>query len=93
MVTSQQLNLVAVGFLNEKEARQPFVVALELLHRCTGVALAYQRRVRGAHIGTDHADVAVARAVAVGFGAALVLAQLDLDIVLGVAQLDQRKVQ
>ncbi len=45
----------------------------------------------GVEIVDGEGDVAVAVAVRVGLGAAVVQRQLDLEIVLGVAQIDQRE--
>src|SRR4051794_23722584 len=90
-VPLQDLDLVAVRVLDEEEPRHQPAVAVELLDRLRGDAGLGQAPVLAVEVVHAEGDVAVAVAVRVGLGAALVQRQLDLEVRLGVAQVDQRE--
>ena len=88
----QDLDLVAVGILHEEEASDQAVAFLEFLDIVGGNAERLDACVLGVEIVDAHADVTVAGAVRVRLGSALVERQLDLEIVLLIAEIDQREV-
>src|SRR5215813_1059812 len=90
-VPLQHLDLVAVGVLQEEEAGHQSAIAFEFLDRVGCEAELGQPRMLAVEIVDREGDIAVAAAMAVGLGLALVPGQLDLEILLGVAQIDQRE--
>src|SRR4051812_12045688 len=91
-VPLQDFDLVAVRILNEEEPCHQPAVAVKLLDRLRGDAGLGQAPVVAVEVVHAEGDVAVAVAVRVGLGAALVQGQLDLEVGLGVAQVDQREI-
>src|SRR3954466_14778779 len=90
-VPLQDLDPVAVRVLDEEEPRHQATVAVELLDRLRGDAGLGQAPVLAVEVVHAEGDVAVAVAMRVGLGTALVQGQLDLEVGLGVAQVDQRE--
>src|SRR3954453_12808943 len=90
-VPLQDLDLVAVRILNEEEPRHQPAVAVELLDRLRGDAGLGQAPVLAVEVVHAEGDMPVAVAMRVGLDAALVQGQLDLEVRLGVAQVDQRE--
>src|SRR5215510_6407568 len=90
-VPLQHLDLVAVGVLQEEEARHQAAVSVELLDRIRCQPCPDQPRMLAVEIVDREGHMAVAATVAVGLGLSLVPGQLDLEIVLGIAQIDQRE--
>src|SRR3954451_6330969 len=88
-VPLQDLDPVAVRVLDEEEARHQAAVAVKLLDRLRGDAGLGQAPVLAVEIVHAEGDVPVAVTVRVRLGAAVVRGQLDLEIGLGVAQVDQ----
>src|SRR5271165_1255268 len=92
-VPLQDLDLVAVRVLDEEETRQQLAVALEFLHLGWLMAQLDDAFALGGRVGYDNRNVPVARAVRVGLLPALVQGQLDLEVVLGVAQVRKGEVR
>ena len=87
----QDLDLVAVGILDEKELGHQRAVAMEFLDRIGIEPALDEAPVLAIDIWNGDRDMAVAVAVRIGFGAAVVPRQLDLEIVFRIAQIDQRE--
>ena len=85
----EDLDLVAVRVLDEKEAGHERAVPLELLDRVGAVAERGEAPVFPVQIVHADGQMAVAVAMGVGFGAPVVDGQFDLEIVFVVAQIDQ----
>src|SRR3954453_14034187 len=90
-VPLQDLDLVPVGILDEEEARHQPAVAVELLDRLRVDARPLEPDVLGAQVVDAESHVAVTVAQAVGLIPALVQRQLDLEVGLGIAEVDQRE--
>jgi hypothetical protein len=90
-VALEHLDLVAVGVLDEEEARHQRALAVELLDVVGIEPLLLESPVLGVEAGDRERDVAVAIALLIRLLAALVDRQLDLEVVLGVAQIDRVK--
>jgi hypothetical protein len=91
-VALQHLDLVAVGVLDEEEPRHQPAVAVELLDLGGLQPELLEPPVLGVEVVDRERDVAVGVTVLVGLAAPLVDRELDLEVVLGVAQVDQREV-
>ena len=85
-VALEHLDLVAVGILDEEEARQRAAVVAELADRVGGEAGGGEAGVLGVEVADGEGEVAVAVAEGIGRGAALVDGELDLEVGLGVAR-------
>jgi hypothetical protein len=88
-VPLQDLNLVAVRVLDEEEPRHQAAVAVKFLNRLRADPGLAEPRVQAVEVVDAERDVAVALAVGVGLGPPLVQGQLDLEVGLRVAQVDQ----
>ena len=88
----QDLDLVTVGILHEEETSDQAVAFLEFLDIVGGDAQRFDARVLGVEIVDAYADMTVAGAVRVRLGSTLVERQLDFEIVLRVAEIDQGEV-
>ena len=87
----QHLDLVAVGVLDEEEPRHQPAVAVELLDVRRVQPLLLEPSVLGVQVIHREGDVAVAVAMLIGLVAPLVDRELDLEVVVRVAQVDQRE--
>lgn len=79
----------------DRVREEQFVATFEFLHLGRFVALGQQRCTGAQHVEDDyvddHANMAVSRAVGIGFFPTLVERELDLEVVAGVAQLAPTK--
>jgi hypothetical protein len=91
-VALQDLDPVAVRVLDEEEARHQRALALEFLDVGRIEPLLLEAAVLGVQVADRKGDVAVAVAMLIRLLAALVDGELDLEVALGVAQIDQREV-
>src|SRR5882762_10489850 len=90
-VTLQHLDLVSVWVLHEEEACDEPVAVAELLDVVGSQSQRLDARVLAREVIHAHGDVSIAGAVGVRLGASPVQGQLKLEIVLGIAQIDERK--
>src|SRR6267378_2652880 len=90
-VTLQHLDLVSVWVLHEEEACDEPVVVAELLDVVGSQSQRLDARVLAREVIHAHGDVSIAGAVGVRLGASPIQGQLKLEIVLGIAQIDERK--
>src|SRR5712691_10204586 len=90
-VTLQYLDLVSVWVLHEEEACDEPVAVAELLDVVGSQSQRLDARVLAREVIHAHGDVSIAGAVGVRLGASPVQGQLKLEIVLGIAQIDERK--
>src|SRR6202049_4159087 len=88
----QHFDLVAIRILNEEKARNQRVVFPEFLDRRRRVAEFGQLAVHGVEIVGGEGVMTVAVTVRVGCGAIVVVRELNLEIVLGVLQINQGEV-
>ena len=91
-VPFQHFYLVAIRVLDEEEAREQFVAALEFLHRAELVALGRQRRVGSGRIGDDDASMSIAGPVCIGFDPTLDSHQFDLAVILRITRAHRREI-
>src|SRR5262249_672081 len=90
-VPLQNLDLVAVGILDEKELGHQRAVAMEFLDRIGIESAPAHPPMFAVHIRDSNCDVSISVAMGVWLGAAVIPRQLDLEVVLGIAQIDQRE--
>ena len=88
-VALKHLDLVAVGVLDEEEARDQLPLRLELLDVERVQSEALEPRMFGGEIVDDEGDMAISLAVLIRFRPILVDRQLDLEIGLAVAEIDE----
>src|SRR5688572_30686285 len=89
-VLLQDLDLVAVGILDEKELVHQRAVAMEFLYRIGVESALDDTPMLSMEVRHRDCDVPIAIAMPIGFGAAVMPPQLDLEIVCRIAQIDQR---
>ena len=87
----QHLDLVAVGVGDEEELGHQRSVAMEFLDRIGIEAGLAEARVLAVDIIDADSEMAVARAMRIGFAAAVVDGELDLEIRFAVLQVDERE--
>ena len=88
-VTLEHLDLVSVRVGDEEEAREQRAVAVELDDLARRQPGRLEAGVLGVEVVDDEGDVAVAVAERIGLGPPLVDGELDLEVGLGVAQVDE----
>src|SRR3954468_13269930 len=87
----QNLDLIAVRIGNEEKAGEPAPIMVEIDEPARRPAGRLEAAVLAFEICDHHRQIAVAVARRIGFGASLVDRQFDLEIGLGIAQIDQRE--
>jgi hypothetical protein len=85
----QDLDLVAVRILDEEEPGHQGAVAEELLDVERLQTLVLEAGMLGIEIVDREGDMAVAGAMLLRLSLALVPGQLDLEVILGIAQIDE----
>src|SRR6266850_3110543 len=90
-VTLQHLDLVSVWVLHEEKACDEPLGVAELLDVVRGQSQRLDARMLAREVIHAHGDMSIAGAVGIRLGAPPVKGQLKLEIVLGIAQVDERK--
>src|SRR5690606_14604185 len=87
----EDLYLVAVGVLDEEELGEQRPLAVKLLDRLRLQPLALEARVLGLDVVDREGDMPVAGAEVVGLALSVIDRQLDLEVGLGVPEINERE--